>query len=684
MSAALKLSHMRRSSNTQLAGAAALLSLSGRHLAAAQGTTADNALPTESTGCLVYGQSVRPKMGAEIWHIESRMHCQAKCQENPECGKFRYHEDTKGCQLAPKDSWYINDRHCHGAYGNSHCVAGPSACEPIPQWCNAVPDPTKFPADSQLESNKAWPMNLQPPNMQCWPHGPNEWPRLCGEEPVTVLEDTAKGWNGLCQGLDPINTMPKGKTCADMCKDDLWCSEWALVQNHKGEERCWVGLGNRCYKTHGYEGKLVAAQRIMHGHYRVLRDMKYAQVDGLVHVDVSDDGGLSATPEAEGTKRCKNQCLSLVNCQIWVYFKTTGCWMEWPYKNRIKYPATKASWGISRTPDVVAGEYMQRVCGNLSGTAPAAPPAPALPAPVPVPAAPVPVPVPADGSEVVPPAVVPPAVVPPTVVPELAPAPAPAPVAEPATVCETSDDAPLAQPCLCESDASTNECLVGMYCWEGNICSNIPKPESRQIDDEVFDDADSTTVAPVVAAAVPFDRHAVLTIVLIVAVIFCAGLIGAALMTLCLRLCSKDGSSSALELQAFFEGEDDSPASPDRLDSPVVGMAHAYPVPMHGAPMQAAYATPVVTRMVEVPAGTPGAIPVLATSGGTTSAPLPTLRLGAGRNGAPRVCTCGSVFAADSVFCRKCGEPRSVFDMIDTNGDGVVTQEEWRRFGMEP
>jgi len=630
------------------------------------------ALPTESTGCLVYGQSVRPKLGAEIWNVESRMHCQARCQQDPDCGRFRYHEDTKGCQLAPKDSWYINDHHCMSAFGAKRCVAGPRECPLIPDWCNEVPDADKFPAETQLDTNTAFSTGLQPPNMQCWPNGENEWPRLCNEEPITVLEDSQTGWSGLCQGLHKIDNIPRGKTCADVCKEDLWCSEWALVKNANNEEQCWAGLGDRCYKNHGYEGQLVHAQRIMHGHFRVLRDLKYAEVDGLVHVDVTNEKGMATTADLDGTTRCKNTCLSLVNCQIWIYHKSSGCWIEWPLKHRIKYPATKQSWGIGGSTDVVAGQYLQRVCGNLSGDVQASPVVPST-TPVPVP--------PTPAVSVLP------------------------------TLCEPNNTLQLTAACQCASNVDSEECMMGQYCWEGNSCSNWPKPPGRTIPDDntdgLGDDGEEEFGVT--------DSHVNDIIRMTMLVLMCLVCCGtASIGWVCMKGKGRDSGVRELEEDNYDErdADDSSPASEDfkrvqpthadfvSRSVPLV-MAPPPPAPVVAytnyprAAAQQAY-MPVATSsasrgMVEVPAGTPGAMPMMENRNGGLVA-LPTLRLGGASParmmndpGPPTVCRyCGNVFMKDSTFCRKCGEPRSVFDMMDTNHDGFVTKEEWDRFGMGP
>lgn len=483
-----------------------------------------------------------------------------------------------------------------------------------------------------------------------------------------MLEDSQNGWKALCQDLKQVDNIPEGKTCSDMCKEDLWCSEWALVKNWKGEEQCWAGLGDRCYKTHGYEGQLVQAQRIMHGHHRVLRDLRFAEVDGLVYVDVTNDGGITATAQADGAQRCKNTCLSLVNCQIWIYHKSSGCWIEWPYKHRVQYPATAASWGIARSQDVVAGEYMQRVCGDLSGTPGVAPAPPPLPNQPITPGAPLP------------------------------------------TVCETNNKAPLTAACQCASNVDGNECMPGMYCWEGNTCASSPKP------DRTLPDEDDDEIIPVASNGSDWEKI-VVVVLLLALIIVCCGLAGAGLMFMVMGSKSR-ASASTLQLSEVDDERDEAEsngkeanfthAAPGFVSRAVpllpTTTATAYAPfanqPRGQQPPQVAY-TPLATSssvsrqstpMVEVPAGTPGAMPMMDNGSGRLVAlptGLPTLRLGGARDmrdpGPPKVCrNCGNVFMPDAVFCRRCGEPRSVFDMIDTNHDGFITPEEWKRFGMEP
>merc|ERR1712216_385263 len=478
-------------------------------------------------------------------------------------------------------------------------------------------------------------------------------------EPVTVLEDSQNGWKALCQDLKQVDNIPEGKTCSDMCKEDLWCSEWALVKNWKGEEQCWAGLGDRCYKTHGYEGQLVQAQRIMHGHHRVLRDLRFAEVDGLVYVDVTNDGGITATAQADGAQRCKNTCLSLVNCQIWIYHKSSGCWIEWPYKHRVQYPATAASWGIARSQDVVAGEYMQRVCGDLSGTPGVAPAPPPLPNQPITPGAPLP------------------------------------------TVCETNNKAPLTAACQCASNVDGNECMPGMYCWEGNTCASSPKP------DRTLPDEDDDEIIPVASNGSDWEK-------IVVGIAPCSHH----------RLLRPSGSRTdvhgdGVEVARFgfdatavrsggregrsreqWEGSEFHACSPWLRIESGAAVANNYGDRLRPLCQPASWAA-AATGGVYAPCDLLFGEQAKHADGGSARRHAggdaddgrrqrkagctanPSLGWGA-RHARPW--TTESLpelrkrLHASAVFCRRCGEPRSVFDMIDTNHDGFITPEEWKRF----
>eukprot|EP00929_Paragymnodinium_shiwhaense_P114070 TRINITY_DN82393_c0_g1_i1.p1 TRINITY_DN82393_c0_g1~~TRINITY_DN82393_c0_g1_i1.p1 ORF type:complete len:1022 (-),score=195.67 TRINITY_DN82393_c0_g1_i1:123-3188(-) len=428
----------------------------------------------ETTGCLVYGMGITNYIGGEKWHIADRMACQKLCQEDPDCEKFRYHEDTAGCLLGGAGSSYVNDDHCMGKFGSKNCVAGPRVCDEVPAWCFEVPDPAKFPGKTQEETNEAWSTGLQPPNLQCWPHGDDEWPRECKEEPVTTLKDKASGWPGVCEGLKQTN-LPEGVTCEEKCKGSIWCAEF--VETKSGE--CWMGQGVNCYKKHPWNDDVVTSKRFMHGHYRVIRDLKGAQVKGVVPIDVSGDDGNLDLDVNVGMDRCRSTCLGLINCQIWTYSHSGGCFIEWPYHKAIDYPATTWSWGIGlpeKDQTVIGGEFLQRMCGHLSDPSATTTTA-AAPVPVTQTSAKCSTLVCPSGLELNTEAAaldcagaVCSAEAESSDVKTCCVKPAPALVP-----CTPNDNSPLSTACKCAATATLNDCGSGNYCWSDGSCNAEPK-----------------------------------------------------------------------------------------------------------------------------------------------------------------------------------------------------------------
>eukprot|EP00929_Paragymnodinium_shiwhaense_P023955 TRINITY_DN14879_c0_g1_i2.p1 TRINITY_DN14879_c0_g1~~TRINITY_DN14879_c0_g1_i2.p1 ORF type:complete len:386 (+),score=49.21 TRINITY_DN14879_c0_g1_i2:1022-2179(+) len=385
----------------------------------------------------------------------------------------------------------------------------------------------------------------------------------------------------------------------------------------------------------------------MHGHYRVIRDLKYAQVDGLVHVDVTDDGGLRSTADADGIKRCKNTCMSLVNCQIWIYSRSHGCWMERPNKHRIQYPATFRSWGIGSSSDIVAGEFVQRVCGDLSGSdAPALPPAP---------------------TDTVPP------------IPEGQPAVPTSPM------CPTSNKVALTVACTCESNANSSDCAAGMFCWDGNTCSSSAKPDPRTLPDDVDTSSPATNPVPVLAQT--SERTQILVLVCgILLVVVCSSLAIAGLLSMTVSFSSRaphHASKQGSAVAPLVDEEDATALYPHAapVKRGVVLVEEEEPGSSRLPPSSAAaqHLLPVMyTPMRPVKQMHPGqaqhvvysGYPPLASCPGVPSASaamLPTLRLGGVRSSSSgQGCACGS--GAPKLaggVCSKCAQlPRSSSEHI--------------------
>jgi hypothetical protein len=126
-------------------------------------------------------------------------------------------------------------------------------------------------------------------------------------------------------------------------------------------------MGSSCYHRPGFHA--ARAQRIMHGTYRVLKDLTGIRVMGM---------SLMFPPTVfadwkEAATHCRLYCISALTCQWWQYSKVGGCYAEDVSQSKVAYPLTTDSSQEQIDTDlaeaVVAGEYIQHYCG---GDAPSA------------------------------------------------------------------------------------------------------------------------------------------------------------------------------------------------------------------------------------------------------------------------------------------------------------------------
>jgi len=347
-----------------------LLSIShqiGQVLAFERGKSASDSMPVgwssrQNLGCYMFlARLPSPLPDMPIKGILTAEVCQTQCQQLAECVTFGYLGISHECYLSSSLHITIsNDTFQNGG------LTGPKFCPDPPPMCTASPS-RKFPGFNADESNSAWPTHQTPPNLQCWPHGDDAYPKLCNAEPVRVLEDSDLGWRGNCQGLKRTSLSSSKLDCAQSCKSNVWCSVWvtqlSLLDNRSVE--CWQGLGDDCFARHTNAMPL-ASQRLMHGHFRVLMNVAGLEIRGLVPTDVLD-GITQLTLEPVAIQRCNHTCLSLLNCQVWQYSSQDGCRIEHPGVGQFEYPPTRTSW-LSDTPyakTVIAGEYIQRLCGSF-------------------------------------------------------------------------------------------------------------------------------------------------------------------------------------------------------------------------------------------------------------------------------------------------------------------------------
>merc|ERR1712151_165864 len=155
--------------------------------------------------------------------------------------------------------------------------------------------------------------------------------------------------------------------CESNCRRNVLCSVWQL-ETLTATPECWQGsMGSSCYHRPGFYA--ARAQRIMHGTYRVLKDLTGIRVMGM---------SLMFPPTVfadwkEAAAHCRLYCISALTCQWWQYSKVGGCYAEDVSQSKVAYPLTANNSQEQSDTDlaeaIVAGEYIQHYCG---GDAPSA------------------------------------------------------------------------------------------------------------------------------------------------------------------------------------------------------------------------------------------------------------------------------------------------------------------------
>lgn len=299
--------------------------------------------------------------------------CQARCVSTPGCGYFTFWSSpVYRCDLATSGAILASESNVAAGVTPPLSVSGPPACSSVmapggnpsvsAPACEELPNASLFPGATPAASAAAWPSGEVPTNAQCWPR--NEltgYPVTCPVQNVTVLEDTNHGWPGKCLGLTKIK-LPPQQTCESNCKQNVLCAVWQ-VENMTETPECWQGsMGSSCYHRPGFHA--ARAQRIMHGTYRVLKDLTGIRVMGM---------SLMFPPTVfadwrEAAAHCRLYCVSALTCQWWQYSKVGGCYAEDVSKSQVAYPFTTDSSQEQSDTDlaeaIVAGEYIQHYCGG--------------------------------------------------------------------------------------------------------------------------------------------------------------------------------------------------------------------------------------------------------------------------------------------------------------------------------
>jgi hypothetical protein len=125
-------------------------------------------------------------------------------------------------------------------------------------------------------------------------------------------------------------------------------------------------MGSDCYQ-HFYAQpgiQVMRAQRVMHGTYRVLRNLTGIRVMGMSLMFPS----YIFSDWKQGAVHCRLYCISALTCQWWQYSTIGGCYAEDVSKSSVAYPLTtidsQSQTDTELAKAIVAGEYIQHYCGG--------------------------------------------------------------------------------------------------------------------------------------------------------------------------------------------------------------------------------------------------------------------------------------------------------------------------------
>lgn len=197
----------------------------------------------------------------------------------------------------------------------------------------------------------------------------------CANATPTVLASVkSTSWPGACLDLKDVSsaTTKTEESCKAACIADQTCSVWQLGPSPSkycyisDEEytatQCWGRDNDTTYKP-------LAAERLQHGFINVTQKLTAGSfVPGLMWID------MKSTIVAEGTKRCKGQCYSILACEKWLYVTGTSSVAGTTGQNIGCHLQTKASTlgAMTTLPagQTSEGEQIQHTC-----VPPPAPPA---------------------------------------------------------------------------------------------------------------------------------------------------------------------------------------------------------------------------------------------------------------------------------------------------------------------
>lgn len=306
-------------------------------------------------GCLAKGFTFSdPVSGTPHATVAGATSCGNMCVGDSSCKGFTYLPTSGECwfsQSGSPEKMVSSTQASYVGWPGALCSSPPAAC------VASVKQGSDWPAATAEGSRAAFNIGYQPASLQCWPVTAfSGEPESCGE--VIVLDDTATGWAGKCEGLSPV-TVPENTTCETMCFTDVNCPSYQVGTDGS----CWHGVGMGCWSNVAWNKSWtpVAAKRYQRGTIRVLQTLDKVQVTGLTQVFDQQDAANMPDP----AKQCANTCYSVMDCQYWQLVNSASCYIELPPRS-VAYPLTTADAPNATVP--IVGEFIQHVCLESSVT----------------------------------------------------------------------------------------------------------------------------------------------------------------------------------------------------------------------------------------------------------------------------------------------------------------------------
>jgi hypothetical protein len=299
-----------------------------------------------SVGCFLWGWTDPDANSEQAADINTIPKCAKLCRDSSSCKVFKFIAGTSKCFIGNGE---FGGNLVKAAEGD---ISGPGTCDFPAKGCVAeLKSGAQFPGDTIDDSMNAWTGGFQPQATQCWERFENASLMPCSDAvtDLGVLDDVKK--------ITSLVTRPSltEAQCKAYCEADVGCSVWIIRSS-----QCMTGVPGSGSTFSDSETDATAGGRVMHGKTRDIAPLKTKKMS-VTSENVFPKTVLDNIGEATAKKRCKEICVSNVECQFWQLMQETGCWVENVIGLNPIYPLVTA--GITENAGtVIDGGYIQHSC----------------------------------------------------------------------------------------------------------------------------------------------------------------------------------------------------------------------------------------------------------------------------------------------------------------------------------